>query len=125
MKNTNNSLEITNFKKAYYDSLLFLRKLLVDKNYDLIHKLIENKDKRYNISYHWNFYEEAVKKGTEREFTKRETKRNQVLLWEINYLLTLRDLEIEEFKKEQLEKIQIEKQKDSEKVINGTVYNFV
>jgi len=33
-------------------------------------------------------------------------------------LLTLRDLEIEEFKKEQLEKIQIEKQKDSEKVIN-------
>gem|GEM_PF-2232602 len=52
MKNTNNSLEITNFKKAYYDSLLFLRKLLVDKNYDLIHKLIENKDKRYNISYH-------------------------------------------------------------------------
>ena len=106
MKNTNNSLEITNFKKAYYDSLLFLRKLLVDK------------DKRYNISYHWNFYEEAVKKGTEREFTKRETKRNQVLLWEINYLLTLRDLEIEEFKKEQLEKIQIEKQKDSEKVIN-------
>lgn len=102
MKNTNNSLEITNFKKAYYDSLLFLRKLLVDKNYDLIHKLIENKDKRYNISYHWNFYEEAVKKGTEREFTKRETKRNQVLLWEINYLLTLRDLEIEEFKKEQL-----------------------
>ena len=118
MKNINNSLEITNFKKAYYDSLLFLRKLLVDKNYDLIHKLIENKDKRYNISYHWNFYEEAVKKGTEREFTKRETKRNQVLLWEINYLLTLRDLEIKEFKKEQLEKIQIEKQKDSEKVIN-------
>ena len=90
MKNTNNSLEITNFKKAYYDSLLFLRKLLVDKNYDLI----------------------------EREYNKRETKRNQVLLWEINYLLTLRDLEIEEFKKEQLEKIQIEKQKDSEKVIN-------
>lgn len=75
MKNTNNSLEITNFKKAYYDSLLFLRKLLVDKNYDLIHKLIENKDKRYNI-YHITeiFMKKRLRKALKENLLKEKQK---------------------------------------------------